>query len=108
MQGVIQIYILLLAYTRRAAAGGRSKLQGRYSSIKSKLCCNFVSKSMKKEMNLFDSWFFSFVFLLTIAILWGGEGGEEKCYRGGVPRASDRFLPSSTKNVLEYHDKKKE
>ena len=74
--------------------------------MKNKLCCTFVSMSIKKEMNVFDSCFCSFVFPFTIAIFRGGEGGEENVAGEGVPRISYWSLPASTNFVLEYHDKK--
>ena len=54
----------------------------------------FVSKSIKKEMNVFGSWFCSFVCPFTIAIFRGGEGGEENVKRRG---------PSCFLSVLPLH-----
>ena len=67
---------------------------------------------MKKEINVLSSWFCIFVFPTTISILRGGEGGEEKCYDGGVPSAVDRSLPSNFDKlegnieILRYKRKK--
>ena len=48
---------------------------------------------MKKEINLFSSWFCICVCPSTTYILRGGEGGEETGHEGGVPSAPDRSLP---------------
>ena len=90
MQGVIQIYILLLAYTERAAAEQSSKLQDRHSSnVGINFAARFVSKSIMKDVNVFaSSWFCTGVSSFSISILRGGEGGEGKCCGGGVPSAS--------------------
>ena len=55
-----------------------------YSSVKNTLCGMFVSKSIKKEMYVFGSWFCSFVCPFTIAIPGEGRVGKKGYGEGSL------------------------
>ena len=82
MQGVIQIYILYLLIPKEPQRDNVVKIGT--VQWRNKLWRTFVIKSMKNEINVFSSRFCTFSCPFAIAILRGGEGGEEKCHGGGV------------------------